>query len=447
MCYLSSYVVDVVCFMKMTVIGAGYVGMSTALGFAHAGHETVLLECDSKRILKLQDGCCPFYEPQAQEWLSNLLNSRKISVTNSPMQAIPFGDIIWIAVNTPARSDRLFDLSALENVIEDIVKYGSHDVVIVVKSTVNTGTCRRLLRQIQQKNTVFKISLVFNPEFLREGHAIKDFMNPSRVILGSENGETPMLVNEAYRSLGIRENRIISTTFEDAEVIKQASNSFLAVKLTYINELANYCRRVSADIHTVTYCMGLDDRIAPGYMENGLGYGGACLPKDTGALATDALQNGTPLTILEQTISANDSQINYAANAVCRHMPSGSILAVLGVSFKPGSGDLRCSPAWRVLSILIERQAYCFQLYDPYFEGQQIDGTPLPSCIHLCSSVNEAVESADGLLILTAHNQFRSIDLQLLKRQMRGQFLFDFFDLFSNKNAEAAGLKRITKID
>ncbi|MCH5349623.1 MAG: UDP-glucose/GDP-mannose dehydrogenase family protein, partial [Oscillospiraceae bacterium] len=290
--------------MKMTVIGAGYVGMSTALSFAHAGHETILLECDPERLLTLQAGRCPFYEPQAQEWFSELLRSKMISVTSSPAQAIPFGDIIWIAVNTPAQPNGLFDLRALEGAIDDIVKYGAHDMVVVVKSTVSAGTCRRLLRRVQHKCTTSKISLVFNPEFLREGHAIRDFMEPSRVILGTENGETPRLVNEAYRSLEIQDARIISTTFENAEVIKQASNSFLAVKLTYINELANYCRCVSADIHTVAHCMGLDERIAPGYMESGIGFGGACLPKDTGALAADATQKGTPLTVLEQAISA-----------------------------------------------------------------------------------------------------------------------------------------------
>lgn len=382
-----------------------------------------------------------------QEWLSESLRAGLISVTGSPEQAIPFGDIIWIAVNTPARLDHLYDLQALESVIEAIVKYRSCDAVIVVKSTVTTGTCRRLLQQMRQKCAGFKITLVFNPEFLREGHAIKDFMEPRRVILGTENREIPILVNKAYQSLGIRDTRIISATFEDAEVVKQASNSFLAVKLTYINELANYCRRVSADIHMVTYCMGLDERIAPGYMKNGLGYGGACLPKDTGALAADASQNGTPLTILEQAISANDMQMKYAADAVRRHIPAGSVLAVWGLSFKPESSDLRCSPAWTVLSILSKYQVYRFQLYDPHFKDGKIGCALLPSCVQLCASANEAAKDVDGLLILTAHEQFRAIDLRLLRSQMRGCYLFDFFDLFSDESTKASGLRRITKID
>lgn len=419
--------------------------MSTALGFAHAGHETILLECDPERLSTLQAGRCPFYEPQAQEWFGELLRSKMISVTGSPFQAIQFGDIIWIAVNTPAQPDGLFDLRALEGAIDDIVKYGAHDMVVVIKSTVAAGTCRRILQRVQHECTTFKISLVFNPEFLREGHAIRDFMEPSRVILGTENGKTPRLVNEAYQSLKIQDAHIISTTFENAEVIKQASNSFLAVKLTYINELANYCRRVSADIHTVTYCMGLDERIAPGYMESGIGYGGACLPKDTGALAADAAQKGTPLTVLEQAIIANEAQIAYTADTVFRHMSPGSVLAVWGLSFKPGSGDLRCSPAWKVLRILIEKQIYRFQLYDPYYNGQQIEGVPLPPCIQVCASANKAIENTDGLLLLTAHEEFRAINLRSLRPPMRGSYLFDFFDFYSDESAKAVGLKRITK--
>ena len=433
--------------MKMTVVGAGYVGISTALCFAHAGHKTVLLECAAERLTELQAGRCPFYEPLVQEWLSELSGSGMISVTSSPAQAIPFGDIVWIAVNTPAGLEHQLDLCALETVMSDIVKYGSPKTVVAVKSTVTAGTCRWLLRRMREELTFFDIPLVFSPEFLREGHAISDFLNPSRVILGTENGEIPKLVSEAYQSLGIPSTRIISTTFENAEVIKQASNSFLAVKLTYVNELASYCRRVSADIHTVVYGMGLDTRIAPGYMETGLGYGGACLPKDTEALAADAFQKGTPLTVLQQAISANDAQIKYAADAVRRHMPVGSTLAVWGVAFKPESGDLRCSPAWHVLSILMENPTYYFQLYDPYFKNWQMEDFPDPDCIRICPNANEAAENADGLLILTAHEFFRKADLKAIRPQMRGHFLFDFFNFVSDQSAKTAGLIRITKVD
>ena len=433
--------------MKMTVIGAGYVGISTALCFAHAGHKTTLLECDAKRLAELQAGHCPFYEPLAQEWLTELSDSGMISVTSSPAQAIPFGDIVWVAVNTPAGADCRLDLLALETAIDDIIKYGSQKTVVAIKSTVTAGTCRRLLRRMREERTPFDMSLVFNPEFLREGHAISDFLNPSRVILGTENGEAPMLVSKAYQSLDIPNTSIIFTTFENAEVIKLASNSFLAVKLTYVNELANYCHRVSADIHTVTYGMGLDDRIAPGYMDAGLGYGGACLPKDTEALAADAFQIGTPLTVLEQAISANNAQIEYAVDAVCRHMPAESTLAVWGISFKPGSGDLRCSPAWRVLSVLMERKAYCFRLYDPYFRDWDIMDSPCLDCVQVCSSASEAAENADGLLILTAHESFRKADLKMVSLHMRNHVLFDFFDLISDQTAKTAGLLRIARLD
>lgn len=433
--------------MKMTVIGAGYVGISTALCFAHAGHETILLECDSERFSKLKSGNCPFYEPIAQEWLSELLESGMISVTDSPSQAIPFGDVIWIAVNTPARSDKLFDLSALESAISDILKYRTDDVTVVIKSTVVTGTCRKLLQQIRQIGTSIKINLVFSPEFLREGYAIQDLMSPSRVILGTEDGESPALIHKSYESLGIKSKLIVSTTFENAEVIKLASNSFLAIKLTYINELANYCQCVSADIDVVTYCMGLDERIAPGYMKSGIGYGGACLPKDTGALASHASQNNMPLTILEQAIFANETQINNAANTISKHMPTGGVLAVLGISFKPNSGDLRCSPALKILNFLITNHTYCIQLYEPYFNEDNIERIQLPKSVRICANMNEAIDNADGMVILTAHNQFRNIELKSLKELMHGHILFDFFDCYSDESANEVGLKRITKID
>lgn len=433
--------------MKMTVIGAGYVGISTALCFAHAGHETILLECDSERFSKLKSGNCPFYEPIAQEWLSELLESGMISVTDSPSQAIPFGDVIWIAVNTPARSDKLFDLSALESAISDILKYRTDDVTVVIKSTVVTGTCRKLLQQIRQIGTSIKINLVFSPEFLREGYAIQDLMSPSRVILGTEDGESPALIHKSYESLGIKSKLIVSTTFENAEVIKLASNSFLAIKLTYINELANYCQCVSADIDVVTYCMGLDERIAPGYMKSGIGYGGACLPKDTGALASHASQNNMPLTILEQAIFANETQINNAANTISKHMPTGGVLAVLGISFKPNSGDLRCSPALKILNFLITNHTYCIQLYEPYFNEDIIERIQLPKSVRICANMNEAIDNADGMVILTAHNQFRNIELKSLKELMHGHILFDFFDCYSDESANEVGLKRITKID
>ena len=448
-CFHSTgrYAVSMVNDVKMTIIGAGYVGLSTALGFAHAGHETILLECAPDRLMTLQAGRCPFYEPHAQEWLRELMSSGMISITDSPSKAIPFGDIIWVAVNTPGQSDHQFDLSALESAMNDLVKYKSPAAVAVVRSTVAAGTCRRILRQMRLDNPAVELSLVFNPEFLREGHAITDFMNPSRVILGTEDGEMPELVYEAYKSLGIQDSRIIAAAFEDAEVAKLASNSFLAIKLTYVNELADYCRRVSANIHTVTYCMGLDERIAPGYMDPGLGYGGACLPKDTGALAADAVRNQTPLTVLERTISANTAQIATATAAVRRHLPANSVLGILGLTFKPGSGDLRCSPAWMVLRMLIDGQAYRFRLYDPYFDRYLMNAHPLPPCIQICSSCNEAAENADGLIILTAHKEFRTIDLRSLRLRMRGNLLFDFFDLFLDKDVKEAEMIRITKTD
>lgn len=433
-------------FMKVTVIGAGYVGLTIGLCFARSKHQVLLLERDERRLTELKAGRCPFYEPYAQEWLTEAQKDGTLTITNSAQKAISFGDIIWIAVNTPAQNDGQLDISALKDAMEDVLAYRRPNTSIVIKSTVTAGTCRTLLHWIREQSNEFSGALLFCPEFLREGHAIEDFLHPSRIILGTEKGTAPTIIKQFYRSLGLPIENLLVTTYENAEVVKQASNSFLAVKLTYINELDNYCNHVNADINTVSYCMGLDPRIAPDYMKSGLGYGGACLPKDTKALATDATRCGTPLTILEQAIIANEMRMNDAAAIISKRVSPGSIIAVWGLTFKPGSSDVRCSPAWTVLRTLIENNTYQYQLYDPFLLSWQPTNLPFPSCLRLCKDIYEAVHMADALVILTAHEQFCQIDLSSVKSQMRGDLLFDFFHCFPRDKIAASGLRLVANM-
>lgn len=429
--------------MKMTVIGAGYVGLTIGLCLAHSGHQVMLLERDAARLSNLKAGQCPFYEPDAQKWLTEVLESELLSFTDSPQIAVPFGKVIWIAVNTPSQADGRLDTSALTAAINDILTVGSPESVVVIKSTVTAGTCRQLLHWMCSPPNSFRGTLLFSPEFLREGHAIEDFMCPSRLVLGTEQGIIPPIIEQIYQSLGLQDQKIIVTTYENAEITKQASNGFLAVKLTYINELANYCDLMSADIGIVSYCMGLDPRIAPGYMKPGLGYGGSCLPKDTKALTIDASTQGASLTVLEQAMVANTLQTKSASAVIRKYMPAGSRLAVWGVTFKPGSGDMRDSPACVVLQSLVEDHMYRFQIFDPFLSNQQLPEFFMSADVEITTNFYAAAKDADALLILTAHDQFYQCNFHFLKAQMRGNLLFDFFYCVSGKTAESAGLKLI----
>lgn len=429
--------------MKMTVIGAGYVGLTIGLCLAHAGHKVVLLERDAARLSQLRAGQCPFFEPNVQKWLIEVLEFESIAFTDSPQIAAPFGDVIWIAVNTPSQADGRLDTSALVAALKDVLAFGAPDALVIIKSTVTAGTCRQLLHWMRSSPNSFKGTLLFCPEFLREGHAIEDFMCPSRIILGTEEGVAPTLVEQIYQSLGLRDRKIIVTTYENAEITKQASNGFLAVKLTYINELASYCDLMSADIGIVSYCMGLDPRIAPGYMKPGLGYGGACLPKDTKALAIDASEQGISLSILEQAIVANTLQTDYAICTIRKYIPAGSRLAVWGLSFKPGSGDLRDSPAGAVLRSLVANRMYYFRIYDPFLCNQILPDFLMSADVEITTNLHEAVEDTDALLILTAHDQFYQCNFRDIKMRMRGNLVFDFFHCLSQKATESVGLKII----
>lgn len=431
--------------MKMTIIGAGYVGLTIGLCLAHSGHQVMLLERDVTRLSNLKAGQCPFYEPDAQKLLTEGLESELLAFTDSPQIAVPFGEVIWIAVNTPSQADGRLDTSAITAAINDILAFGSPKSLVIIKSTVTAGTCRQLLRWMCSPPNTFRGTLLFSPEFLREGHAIEDFMRPSRIILGTECGVAPALMEQIYQSLELQDHEIIVTTYENAEIAKQASNGFLAVKLTYINQLADYCDSVSADINTVSYCMGFDPRIAPGYMKPGLGYGGSCLPKDTRALTTDASAQGVSLSVLEQAMAANTLQIKNVAAVVRKYMPAGSKLAVWGVAFKPGSGDMRESPAWAVLQNLAANRIYRFRIYDPFLSNQRMPSLFMSANIEITTDFSEATEDADALLILTAHNQFYQCNFHNIKARMRGNLVFDFFHYIPEKTAESAGLRLVRK--
>lgn len=433
--------------MKMTIIGAGYVGLTIGLCLAHSGHQVMLLERDITRLSTLKAGQCPFYEPGAQERLTEALESELLNFTDSPQIAVPFGEVIWIAVNTPSQADGRLDTSALTVAINDILAFGNSKSLVIIKSTVTAGTCRKLLRWMCTPPNTFRGVLLFSAEFLREGHAIEDFMRPSRIILGTEYGVAPALMEQIYQSLGLQNHKIIVTTYENAEIAKQASNGFLAVKLTYINQLADYCDLLSADINTVSYCMGLDPRIAPGYMKPGLGYGGSCLPKDTKALATDASTQGVLLSVLEQAMTANTLQIKNAAAVVRKYMPAGSKLAVWGMSFKPGSGDMRESPACAVLQNLAANHIYHFRIYDPFLSNQRMPDLFISADLEIAADLNEATKDADALLILTAHDQFYRCNFHNIKARMRGNLVFDFFHYLPEKTAESAGLRLVRKTD
>lgn len=433
--------------MKITVIGTGYVGLVAGLGFAKWGNDVVCLDVVEEKIEKLQQGICPIYEPGAASYLRDSLASGRIRFTTDTADAIHHGTLIFIAVGTPEREDGSADLRYVEAAADNIAEYMDDSKIVVDKSTVPVGTARILQRRIREKLDALgkkdlKISVASNPEFLREGKAIGDFNNPDRIVLGVMDEIAEEKLRKLYNSF-IRANKpIIVTMPETAEMIKYASNAFLATKITFINEIANLCEAVGADVQQVAAAMGKDGRISPKFLHAGPGYGGSCFPKDTKALADTGVKYGAPQTVVEAVIQANEQQKRMAAQKVLERFPEGGTLAVLGLSFKPETDDIRESPAIEIVKALLEQGGFTLRLYDPKAmeNARLILGTNHPSLIW-CGSPMEAMEGTDAILLPTEWGEFNAIDFDELGHHVRGKVLFDFRNVYQKASVEQAGFE------
>jgi len=433
--------------LKITVIGTGYVGLIAGLGFAKWGNEVTCLDVDREKIEKLQKGICPIYEPGATTQLRDGLDSGRLKFTYDAKEAVEHGEIIFIAVGTPEAEDGSVDMRFVYSAAEDIAVHMNMDKIVVDKSTVPVGTARIIQAFIQKRlidlgKANLHVDVASNPEFLREGKAVGDFNNPDRIVLGVKSEWAKEKLAAFYNPL-IRSNKpIIITTPETAEIIKYASNAFLATKITFVNEIANLCEKVGADAQQVTAAMGKDGRISPKFLHTGPGYGGSCFPKDTKALASTGVEYGARQTVVESVIKANERQKELAAEKVLTRFPQGAVLAVLGLSFKPETDDIRESPAISIVRMLMESGAFTLRLYDPKAmpAAKRELGADCPDLIW-CSSAREAWEGTDAVLIPTEWGEFTALDFEMVGTQLRKKVLFDFRNIYRKEQLEKLGFE------
>lgn len=433
--------------MKISVIGTGYVGLIVGLGFAKWGNEVVCLDVNQDKIEKLNAGICPIYEPGATTQLQDGLNSGRLKFTSNTKEAIEHGDIIFIAVGTPGMADGSVDLRYVYAAAEEIAKHADRNKIVVNKSTVPVGTARQMQDFFQRRlsdmgRAALSIDVASNPEFLREGKAIGDFNNPDRIVLGVSSERAKEKLTALYNPL-VRSNKpIIVVAPETAEMIKYASNAFLATKITFVNEIANLCEQVGANAQQVTAAMGKDGRISSKFLHAGPGYGGSCFPKDTKALADIGIKYGARQTLVESVICANKHQKERAAGKVLTRFPDGGVLAVLGLSFKPETDDIRESPAMSIVHILRAAGKFTLRLYDPKaMPNARRELTQHASDLIWCGSAREALTGADAILIPTEWGEFTTLDFETIGAQVKQKILFDFRNIYQKDYVERFGFE------
>ena len=420
--------------MNVVIIGSGYVGLVSGACFAEFGANVHCIDNDSEKINKLKEGIIPIYEPGLQELVKRNLKNNCLSFHENLGDVITDADLVFIAVGTPTRrGDGHADLKYVFEVAEQIASLAEGHLVVVNKSTVPIGTARKVKEIINEKNPSAIIEVASNPEFLREGSAIEDFMRPDRVVLGVEGDRSEKLLKELYRPLNLIETPIITTNLETAELIKYASNAFLATKISFINELSLLAEKTGSDIHDVAKGMGLDKRIGNKFLHVGPGYGGSCFPKDTLALKRMAEEHGATSKIISSVIDVNNSQkirmVEKIKDALGGSV-SGKRLAILGLTFKPETDDMRDAPSLSIIPSLIEQKAIVVA-HDPV--GIDEAKKVLPNEVEFSSSIEEATKEADALVIMTEWNQYRGLDLNKLKRGMRGDIFIDLRNIYERE--------------
>lgn len=429
--------------MHISVIGTGYVGLVTGACFAEFGVTVRCMDNDTRRIAKLEKGEVPFYEPGVTELVAKGIRENRLTFTTDIAQTVDQALVIFIAVGTPSRSDGSADLSYLEEVGKGIARHMTGYKVIATKSTVPVGTGEKLREVIQANQPeARRFDIVSNPEFLREGSAIEDFLRPNRVIIGADSDQAVAIMKDLYRPLYLIETPFIVTDIPTAEMIKYASNAFLATKISFINEIANLCERVGADVHVVAKGMGLDQRIGSKFLHPGPGFGGSCFPKDLAALIQTGDRAGSPLEIANAASRVNAQQRLRMVQKI--HDAVGGLknktLALLGLAFKPNTNDLREAPALPIVELLM-RGGCTVRAYDPVALEE---GSRLLSGIIPCRDAYDAAEGADALIIMTEWNQFRNLDFERLKRTMRQPILLDLRNVYDSDRVAKFGFRHIS---
>ena len=426
------------------MVGTGYVGLVSGVCFADFGHEVVCVDVDATKIERLKGGEIPIFEPGLDRLVKRNARAGRLHFTTSLADAMEDADAVFIAVGTPSqkgkgrRGDGHADLQYVHAAAEDIAANIADYTVVVTKSTVPVGTGDAIAELIGKSVEADLFDVVSNPEFLREGAAIEDFKRPDRVVVGTDSPRARALMEAIYRPLNINKTPVMFTERRTSELIKYAANAFLATKITFINEMADLCEAVGANVQDVARGIGLDKRIGPKFLHAGPGYGGSCFPKDTLALVKTAQDHQTELSIVESVIAANDARKHRMADKIIRACGGveGKTLGILGLSFKPNTDDMRDAPSLVILPALKAAGA-TLKAYDPeamdeargHFEG-----------VTFCASPQDVAEGADAVIIITEWDEFRGLSLAGLKSAMRGDVLVDLRNVFSRQDAAAAGL-------
>jgi UDPglucose 6-dehydrogenase len=429
--------------MHISVIGTGYVGLVTGACFAEFGVNVTCMDNDAGRIEKLEKGEVPFFEPGITELVSKGVKEGRLSFTTDIAKAVEKALVIFIAVGTPPSKDGSANLSFVEEVGRGIAQHMTGYKVIVTKSTVPVGTGDKIREVVKKtQKTPIRFDVVSNPEFLREGSAIEDFMRPNRVVIGADSDQAVAIMKDLYRPLYLIETPIVVTDVPTAELIKYASNAFLATKISFINEIANLCERVGADVQMVAKGMGLDQRIGSKFLHAGPGFGGSCFPKDLAALIQTGERNGFPMQIASAASRVNDIQRKQMIGKIREAVGDlkGKTLGLLGLSFKPNTNDLREAPALAIGEALLAEGA-AIQAYDP--EALEEACRMLPG-LQPRHDAYHAAEGADALIIMTEWNLFRNLDFQKLKSIMRSPILLDLRNVYDSARVTAAGFKHVS---
>jgi UDPglucose 6-dehydrogenase len=430
--------------MNVCIIGTGYVGLVTGACFAEFGVQVVCADKDGAKIAALERGEIPIYEPGLDAIVARNLRERRLSFTTDTAAAVHSALVVFIAVQTPTKADGTTDLSAIEAVAREIGRNMDGYKVVVTKSTVPVGTSYKVKKWIDEEQaaagTNHRFSVGSNPEFLREGAAIGDFMRPDRVVIGADDDEAIAILKDLYRPLYLIETPFVITNIATAELTKYAANSFLAVKISFINEMANLCEEIGGDVHAIARGIGLDRRIGPKFLHPGPGFGGSCFPKDTRSAASFARQVGLQLEIVEAVIRVNERQRERMVEKITRALGGearGKTVAVLGLSFKPETDDMRDAPSLDILKKLQQRGA-AVRAFDPV--AMPNAARELPD-VTLCKNEYEACENADALVLMTEWNQFRMLDLERVRTLLREPVVVDLRNVYDPVSMRKAGFR------
>lgn len=425
--------------MNITMIGTGYVGLVSGVCFSDFGHQVTCVDLSEDKINRLNNGEVPIYEPGLDEVMAKNVKAGRLHFTTDLKSAVDGAEAVFIAVGTPTRrGDGHADLSYVMAAAEDIAHAMTDYCVVVTKSTVPVGTNRQVFDVIKNARSEAEFDVASNPEFLREGAAIDDFMRPDRVVVGVESERAKQVMGEIYRPLFLREFPIVYTDLESAELIKYAANAFLATKISFINEMATLCERVGGDVKAVAKGMGLDGRIGNKFLHPGPGFGGSCFPKDTSALARTGQEVGVPMTITETVMRVNDQIKRRMIDKVmelCDDTVNNKTIAVFGVTFKPNTDDMRDAPALTIVPSLVGAGAKV-RVVDP--QGRR-EGEALLPGVEWFDDAYAAAQGADCVIILTEWNEFRALDLEALAQTMNTAKMADLRNIYERDDVMAAG--------